>query len=125
MDCLYLFYSDSLSGIYKEHPFNPIVVDPTCARMGGRIQMIKGDLYRFGQNNSYGYGEKISVMKIKQLGKNFYSEERVSSINIDSVLGPHTIDIKNNDILFDFYSEDFNILAGYRRIIGRINKSSK
>lgn len=125
MDCLYLFYSDSLSGIYKEHPFNPIVVDPTCARMGGRIQMIKGDLYRFGQNNSYGYGEKISVMKIKQLSKNFYTEERVSSININSVLGPHTIDIKNNDILFDFYSEDFNILAGYRRIIGRINKSSK
>jgi len=124
IDCLYLFYSDSLYGTYKEHPFNPIVIDPSCARMAGRIQMIKGQLYRFGQNNSYKYGEKISVMKIRQLNKNFYSEERVSSIKVNSVFGPHTIDIKNNDILFDFYSEDFNILAGYRRIIGYMNKSS-
>ena len=62
-------------------------------------------------------------MKINQLTKNFYSEEKVSSISIDSALGPHTIDIKNSEIIFDFYSNDFNMLAGYRRIIGHINKS--
>ena len=47
-----------------------------------------GSIYRFGQNNCYGYGEKITVNKIKDLSTEIYEEEIVSEICISDYKGP-------------------------------------
>lgn len=122
MDCLHLFYSNSLFGEYKKHPLNPIVIDPSSARMGGKILFMDDSIYRFGQNNSYGYGQSLSVMKIHHLSREGYSEKKVSEISLKGALGPHTINLQNQEIIIDFYREEFNIFAGYKRIAGLINK---
>ena len=122
MDCLQLFFSDELLGTYHAHPKNPIVIDPSCARMGGRIQFVDGKLYRYGQNNSYGYGQSLTVSIIEELSAVAYREEKVSNVTFKNSFGPHTIDSFNNNFIFDFYRESFHFLAGYRRFLARLKK---
>lgn len=116
-DCLYLFFSDNLFGPYEHHPLNPIVIDPRSSRMGGRIIRLNGNLFRFGQNNCYGYGNGLTINKIKSLSKMVYCEEPTGSILYEDACGPHTIDIHGKSTLLDFYHDKFSLLAGYRRLV--------
>lgn len=119
-DNLFLFYSKDLGGPYKSHPMNPIVCDPECSRMAGAI-VVKGDkMYRLGQNNSYRYGDGITVSSITLINSNTYEETRHSSFSLDSVQGPHTVNSLGGRTVFDFYSEKFSFLAGYRRLLPKI-----
>ena len=115
-----LFYSvDSFIGPYKPHQLNPIVVNPKGARNAGRIYKKNGELYRFGQNNTSSYGNGIVISKITELSDVKYSEEEVGSIGFTDCFGPHTIDIKNREIVLDFYKDKFNFFAGLNRIKNR------
>ena len=112
-----LFYSlNSLDGPYKPHPLNPIVVNPKGARNAGRIFEKNGDLFRFGQNNTSSYGNGIIINKIIEISEEKYCEEEVGSIRFNDCFGPHTIDIKNREMILDFYEDKFNIFAGFNRI---------
>ena len=112
-----LFYSlNSLDGPYKPHPLNPIVVNPKGARNAGRIFEKNGDLFRFGQNNTSSYGNGIVINKIIEISEEKYCEEEVGSIRFNDCFGPHTIDIKNREVILDFYENKFNIFAGFNRI---------
>lgn len=130
-DCLNLFFSDNLLGPYVNHPLNPVVIDPKCSRMGGRLIQSKGKLYRFGQNNCYEYGNGLSINEVKILTKNTYYEEFVGSINFEDVCGPHNIDVSDKSVVIDFYENNFSLFAGYRRLIAlsvsiiRVKWSSK
>ncbi len=118
-DCLYLYFSDDLKGPYKPHPHNPIVIDPHSARMAGHILRCGGRLYRFGQNNSYSYGDGITINEIVQLSKVHYCEKSVGSIAFDDARGPHTIDVFRKLAVLDFYTDRLSFFAGYRRIAAR------
>lgn len=118
-DCLYLYFSDELKGPYRPHPQNPIVIDPNSARMGGKISRLGEKVYRFGQNNCYGYGNGITVSEIGCLSKERYSEKKVGSISFVDALGPHTFDVFGNLAVLDFYRNKFSFGAGYRRIAGK------
>jgi hypothetical protein len=115
-DCLYLFFSDQLQGPYRPHPQNPIVIDPSCARMGGKILRREEKMYRVGQNNCYGYGSGLTVSEIECLSKEHYSEKKVASISFIDALGPHTLDVFDNLAVLDFYKNQFSFGAAYRRI---------
>jgi len=115
-----LFYSiDSFIGPYQPHKLNPIVINPKGARNAGRIFEKNGELFRFGQNNTISYGNGIVINKIIEISVEKYSEEEVGSINFTDCSGPHTIDIKNEEIVLDFYEDTFNIFAGLNRIKNR------
>ena len=115
-----LFYSvDSFIGPYKPHHLNPIVVNPKGARNAGRIFEKNGELFRFGQNNTSSYGNGIVINKIIEISDEKYSEEEVGSIRFTDCFGPHTIDIKNREIVLDFYKNKFNVFAGLNRIKNR------
>jgi hypothetical protein len=115
-DALFLFFSDQLEGPYRPHPFNPIVVDPACARMAGELVISHGKLYRMGQDNTKGYGEALYLCSVDILNPAQYAEHKVQRITCsEAYLGPHTLNIKNNEILFDFYENKFSWLAGVRR----------
>ncbi|MBS9404048.1 hypothetical protein KG088_10435 [Halomonas sp. TRM85114] len=115
-NCLYVYYSRALKGPYTAHPRNPIVIDPRTARMGGRIHVAGGKIYRFGQNNCRGYGDGLAVCEIVTLSPHDYRERMVGSVAFTDASGPHTIDINDGKVVMDFYTDEFSLFAGYRRL---------
>lgn len=116
-DCLFLYHSSSLTNEFCPHPLNPIVIDPSRARMGGRVMVIDGKVYRFGQDNSFGYGNGLTISEIVCLSEDAYQEKVVGRISFSDASGPHTIDVKGTDFVLDFYLDRFSPLAGYRRLL--------
>ncbi len=70
------------------HARNPVLIDTTRARMGGRFFSRDGVLYRPGQNTSYGlYGFGLSIMAVEDLTLTTYRERRVRTIVPDRARG--------------------------------------
>lgn len=64
------------------HKLNPIIIDSSKARNGGRIYEKEGHVYRVAQNNTFGdYGHGISIMEIKKLTLEEYSEDEVMRLD--------------------------------------------
>lgn len=124
-DCLYLFTAEGYDKEFEAHPLNPIVIDPSRARMGGRVIRHNRRLYRFGQNNSYGYGDGISICEITKLSRNDYEEKIVGSLCFNDASGPHTVDVFEDKSVLDFYVDKFSLFAWYRRIVPYILRSVK
>jgi hypothetical protein len=116
-NCLYLFYSEAFDKEFSSHPLNPVVIDPTRARMGGRFVKKNGKIFRFGQDNSYGYGDGISICEIINISTSDYEERIVGNIKVAGASGPHTVDAFNGVSVFDFYVDKFSLAAWYRRIM--------
>lgn len=73
---LLLYFSDELNGPWKEHPLSPIVADDTSkARPAGRVVQSGSRLYRFTQDDSVLYGEKVWVFEITKLTVDDYEEK--------------------------------------------------
>ncbi|PIR21824.1 MAG: hypothetical protein COV44_11175 [Deltaproteobacteria bacterium CG11_big_fil_rev_8_21_14_0_20_45_16] len=122
-DALRLWYSSAgMFGPYRAHPLNPIVIDPQSARMAGNLVELDGQLYRLGQNGSRDYGNGIHLMKIQRLDESHYKEDFVREIKVSGAKGPHTINFSRSSMVYDWYRDDFSILAGYRRLTDRIQK---
>lgn len=113
---LNVYVADALDGPYLPHPMNPVVMDPSRARMGGRLIQRDGALYRFGQDNSGSYGNGIKVMQITTLSPDAYEEREVGELRFSDAKGPHTVDARKGKVVLDFYVEKFSLLAGYRRL---------
>lgn len=72
---LRLFYSESLTGSWTEHPMSPIVADnANKARPGGRVIRWNGLLIRYTQDCSPTYGKALNAYEIIELTKSEYSE---------------------------------------------------
>ena len=89
---LNLYVAEDVNGEFRRHPKSPICMTPTAARMGGRLILHKGKIFRFGQNNNRGYGASLTVSEIIKLSPVFYEEKVCGSLQIDDFKGPHTID---------------------------------
>jgi hypothetical protein len=87
-DRLYLFYSGGLQEEFVPHPLSPVVIDPARARMAGRIVEINGRRYRFGQDNSYQYGDGITVCEITDISASDYQEKVVGRLRVEGASGP-------------------------------------
>ena len=66
-DTLVLWRADRLLGPWRPHPANPVLVDLTAARPGGRILDIDGKLVRPAQDCAGGYGARLAFAAIEQL----------------------------------------------------------
>ncbi len=121
-DMLFLWSSECIQGPYEEHPESPIVMDPSCARPAGPIVEFNGELFRPGQDNRGSYGNGITICKISQLSSERYREECVAEIRVKNAFGPHTLGIKLNSTVIDFYEEKLNPLAWLSRLKNKIGK---
>lgn len=124
---LNLWVSDSITGIFQQHPSSPVCMSPSSARMAGRILLTEDGLFRFGQNNNRSYGASIIILEITELSAEAYKEEVCGSIKMNDCLGPHSIDFHEDKglALIDYYTDSFSLFAGVRRLkaLGRVEHS--
>ena len=78
---MYIWYSETPLGPWKEHPFNPIIYSEPIARNAGRPIIIGDTLYRLSQDCSNRYGEKIVINKITKLTQTEFAEEVFLKLN--------------------------------------------
>ena len=131
-DQLEIYLADDLDGSWKAHPQNPQVVGLDKARNGGGPIHWNGKLYRFAQNCSASYGEKLALYEIDQLDQQSYSESLVNSDFLprcdkwNHLGGHHFSLVEFNDKVFyavdgQGYSHLLNKLAGtYFRLLTKI-----
>jgi len=100
---LHLWSSDSLEGEFTLHPASPIRISPEGSRMGGNLIEQNGRLYRLGQDFTRDYGDGLILFEIGELSVDSYSESLVSRIRLTDRKGPHTLNIRGNEIVFDPY----------------------
>lgn len=77
MNCLELYYSDSLIGEYVKHPLSPIAHSQDVGRNAGSLQEINGKLYRFSQNCVLRYGDNVHISEVTELTTTGYQEHLV------------------------------------------------
>lgn len=112
---LHLYFADALTGPYRPHPNNPIVVDAGCARPAGRLIRHRGRLLRPGQDCRQGYGGAIVLCAIDTLSPTAYGERPVARIE-PAMLGGygegcHTLDHTARHVLVDSKRTVFHPLA--------------
>jgi len=73
-----LFWADSLSGPWTEHPRSPIVAkDLNTARPAGRPFVLDGALYRLGQDCDPTYGNQVHAFRVLEISPTEYREEMI------------------------------------------------
>ena len=74
---LKLFYADSLTGPWVEHPKSPIVKNNSeIARPGGRFVFEDGKMYRLAQDCKRAYGNALQAFEIIRLTPEDYVEKK-------------------------------------------------
>ncbi|HXG80738.1 MAG TPA: hypothetical protein VNJ05_02950, partial [Sphingomicrobium sp.] len=116
---LRLWTADSLFGRFEEHPASPVRCSIRGSRMAGPIRQWPAGLIRSGQDLRSGYGDGILAFRIAELTPHRYREEEIGSAAFARVKGPHTVDLQDSTLLFDWYDERFDPLAGVRRLLHR------
>ncbi len=89
----------------EPHPMNPVVLDTTCGRNGGRPFLKNGRLIRPAQSSDHGlYGYGLRLMEITRLSINEYEERevrRIEPVTGQSTTGCHHIDISGDVFILD------------------------
>jgi hypothetical protein len=117
---LRLWSADGLFGRFEEHPASPIRTSVRGSRMAGPIHRWPGGLFRLGQDFRSAYGDGILAFRIEDLTTERYREVEAGAALFDEVKGPHTIDIRRGELLFDWYEERGSPFAGVRRLLNRL-----
>jgi hypothetical protein len=113
---LHLWHATGLSSRFERHPASPIRVSSRGSRMAGEVGDWGGKLFRLGQDWRRAYGDGILVFEITQISPTAYSEASVGESHFEQFHGPHTVNHRGQRLLFDYYTEDFSLLAGVRRM---------
>ncbi len=118
-DALFLWVSEGLGQPFRRHPASPILISPAGGRMGGSLAVVDGSMVRLGQDSRTGYGDGVIAFAVEALGPEEYRERRIGGIRFRDRRGPHTLNLRPGEIVFDWYEERFTPLAGVRRLFAR------
>lgn len=124
---LHLFYSDSLIANYQAHPLNPVKVDISGSRPGGKLFTDdQGRLIRPSQNSTYTYGGSITLNHITELTTSTYSEERVGAVHPEKDnhynKALHTFSYEGNYAIIDGKTYRFVWSAFKREFLRKVRK---
>jgi hypothetical protein len=73
---LRLYYSDSLLGLWNEHPLSPILSgDANITRPAGNVIIFDNRILRFAQDDYPNYGNQVWAFEITNLTKQDYKEK--------------------------------------------------
>jgi hypothetical protein len=116
---LFLWSARSLSDVFTLHPRSPLLISPRGGRMAGNLLLSDRRILRFGQTFLTGYGDGIVCYEIEELGPDTYREREIGELRFLDPRGPHTINFRNREVLFDCYEERVSLAAGLRRLRAR------
>jgi hypothetical protein len=88
--------------------------------MGGAIVESNGKRFRLGQDFSGGYGDGLFAFEIEELSRASYRERPIGHIAFRDRKGPHTLNFRRGEMVFDWYVDRFTPLAGVRRLLGKL-----
>jgi hypothetical protein len=117
---LHLWHADDLFDVFERHPASPVRVSVRGSRMAGQVAQWDGQLYRLGQDRRASYGDGVLAFRIMELSATSYREEAAGEAAFTTVRGPHTVNRSKTEMLFDYYTEQVALLAGVRRLLGRL-----
>jgi hypothetical protein len=100
---------------FEEHPSSPLLISPRGGRMAGGLLRSGSRLLRFGQDHARGYGDGVIAFQILELTPKRYRERPLAGIRFDHCRGPHTVNWRQGELLFDWYRDRLAPLAGLRR----------
>lgn len=97
---------------------NPVKVDLSSARCGGKFFEYDGRLFRIAQDSTHRYGEAIHIMEVTRLTPNEFSERHYCDVELLSdgkyPMGCHTLNFEDDFIVVDGFREKFRpFLATY------------
>jgi len=76
---LRLFWTQDLTGIWKEHPLSPIVAgNPHIARPAGRMLVVENKPVRYTQDCCPTYGTQVRAFEITELTTRSYLEREIA-----------------------------------------------
>jgi len=78
---LYIYHSDCLESDWTPHINNPVKVDISSARSGGKIFFNNGEIFRPAQDCSEDYGKNLVINKIIKLNEFEFEEVKNTIIN--------------------------------------------
>ena len=138
-DTLALFYADSLTGLWTEHPKSPLVKgNMDISRPGGRIIIADGKMIRYVQDCHPEYGNAVRIFQVDILTTTSYQDHEIMKNPLLEASGsgwnsmgmhhidPHPlnegdwiacVDGKKNKIVFDLKAGASRILLLVRSII--------
>lgn len=106
---LSIFYADLLIGPWLPHNCNPICVDSRYSRPAGAFIVEEDQLFRYVQDCSWTYGERIHKMAIQVLTESKFSECWMKQVDFNlpkAFSANHTYNQSNNEdtIITDVYN---------------------
>jgi hypothetical protein len=122
---LNLWTAASLDDLFELHPQSPLRISPQGGRMAGALLRLDGRLIRFGQSFEHYYGDGILAFEIEALSRKAYRERPIGSIRFGDRIGPHTINFREGELVFDWYRHEFDPRVGLRRMLSRLRRRSQ
>jgi hypothetical protein len=122
---LNLWTAAGLDEVFELHPQSPLRISPQGGRMAGALLRLDGRLIRFGQSFERFYGDGIVAFEIEALGPETYSERRIAGIRFSDRIGPHTLNVRDGELVFDWYRHEFDPLVALRRLLSRLRRASR
>lgn len=105
---LHIFFSNELTGPYFPHTSNPVKTGLDGVRPAGNFLEINGEIFRPAQNCKNGYGDSITLLKIRTLDEREFSEEEYMRIEINkmkknnkNIHTIHTLNVMNDILVVD------------------------
>ncbi len=79
-DALHLWSAERLTGPWRAHPRNPVLVDISAARPAGRPAHRDGRLLRPVQDGSTGYGGSVAIAEVTRLDEDGFAQRVVGEL---------------------------------------------
>ena len=122
---LSLWSADALDGMFELHPQSPLRISPRGGRMAGALLRLDGRLIRFGQSFEHYYGDGIVAFEIEAMTPTDYRERQIGEIRFRDRIGPHTLNVREGELVFDWYRHELDPLVALRRLLGRMRRISR
>jgi hypothetical protein len=119
---LNLWTAGSLDEVFELHPQSPLRISPQGGRMAGALLRLDGRLIRFGQSFERFYGDGIVAFEVEAMTPDSYRERRIGAIRFRDRIGPHTLNMRDGELVFDWYRHQLDPLVAVRRLLGRLRR---
>lgn len=106
-DTLVIYSADRLSGPWRPHPSNPVLVDARSARPAGGVYQHDGALWRPAQDCTAGYGSALSLCRIDRLDEIGFAQSLVTTLRFGregECAGPHTLNFGGGIEVVDLFA---------------------